>query len=49
VQRHGGSVLNALHATTIQPPGQPLTLNGLPHTVPSATAPTHSPRITRLQ
>jgi len=44
VQRHGGSVLKALYHSAICPLGNPPF-----HTVPSATTPAHSPRITRLQ
>jgi len=46
VQRHGGSVLKALYRSAICPFGKPPL-----HPVPAATAtaPTHSPRITRLQ
>jgi EPS-associated MarR family transcriptional regulator len=44
VQRHGGSVLKALYRPANCPFGKPPF-----HPVPSATAPAHSPRITRLQ
>jgi EPS-associated MarR family transcriptional regulator len=44
VQRHGGSVLKALYRSAICPFGKPPF-----HPVPAATAPAHSPRITRLQ
>jgi EPS-associated MarR family transcriptional regulator len=44
VQRHGGSVLKALYRPANCPFGKPPF-----HPVPAATAPAHSPRITRLQ
>jgi EPS-associated MarR family transcriptional regulator len=44
VQGHGGSVLKALYRPAICPFGKPPS-----YLVPAATAPTHSPRITRLQ